>query len=62
MMEKDYVEFSGGKRANIIPSSWQDGVWIGVGKDESCVFEANWGELVSLAHQILEHDKKLKSK
>lgn len=47
------TEVSGGKRANIAASDWIDDWFYGYGKDESCVFEGTWWDMVCFARNVL---------
>lgn len=49
--EEAYV--SGAKRANIRPSEWLPDWWIGFGKDEGCMFEGTWWDMICFARNIL---------
>ncbi|TYR75545.1 hypothetical protein FZC79_10260 [Rossellomorea vietnamensis] len=54
-MKLENVEINAAKRLNLIPSDWQENVWLITGKDEGCVAEGDWKELVDLAESILDH-------
>lgn len=44
---------SGAKRANIRPSDWLPDSFVGFGKDEGCLFEGSWWDMVCFARNIL---------
>lgn len=48
--EKD---ISGAKRANISESTWLPDWFYGYGKDESCIFEGSWWDMVCFARNVL---------
>ena len=61
-MDLEKIELNITKRLNICPSEWQDDIWIVHGKDDGCIAEGNWEELVKLAHAILAHENTAKLK
>jgi hypothetical protein len=54
-MKLESVEIYAAKRLNLTPSDWQENIWLVTGKDDGCIAEGGWGELVSLAEKILAH-------
>lgn len=54
-MKLESVEINAAKRLNLLPSDWQENIWLVTGKDDGCIAEGSWEELVSLAEKILSH-------
>jgi hypothetical protein len=54
-MKLEGVEINAAKRLNLLPSDWQEHIWLVTGKDDGCIAEGSWEELVSLAEKILAH-------
>lgn len=46
-------EVSGAKRANLTYSEWLSDWFVGYGKDQSCVFEGTWWDMICFARNIL---------
>ena len=44
---------SGSKRTHIEPSDWIPDWWVGYGKEEGCVLEGTWWDMVCFARNIL---------
>lgn len=44
---------SGAKRANLQYCDWMGDWFAGYGKDESCVFEGTWWDMICFARNIL---------
>jgi hypothetical protein len=59
-MKLEDVEINAAKRLNLIPSDWQENTWLVTGKDDGCIAEGSWNELVLLAEQIMSHSNTLK--
>lgn len=43
----------GSKRTNLNRCDWMPDWWVGTGKDESCVFEGTWWDLICFARNVL---------
>lgn len=44
---------SGAERTNITKSDWLGDWFVGYGKDESCVFEGTWWDMICFARNVL---------
>lgn len=49
--EEKYLK--GSKRTNLVESNWLPGWFTGYGKDNGCIFEGTWWDMVCFARNVL---------